>query len=118
MGASSADVFGLLTPGLTLKFFSLNLLKEHRNAMNDRWRNRIVFWLLCTVPFFLLVMFLWRGEISAFWFMTLLLVYALIYRPIVHVVRLRQLDVIEPKDTWKLFIPFYQTRYISQLWLG
>jgi hypothetical protein len=32
--------------------------------------------------------------------------------------RLLRLKVIEEKDAWKFFIPFYQSKYLKALWFG
>ena len=84
--------------------------------MEDRWLNRVVFWILCIVPFFFVFMV---GQFyGSTWFTIGLLLYIAIYRPIVHIFRLLKLNAIEEKDAWKFFIPFYQTKYIKTLWLG
>jgi hypothetical protein len=53
-----------------------------------------------------------------YWFVALLLIYVLIYRPILHIFRLLNLKVIEKKDAWKFFIPFHQAKYLRALWFG
>jgi len=84
--------------------------------MEDKWLNRIGFWMLAIVPLYLV--FLISQFYGSFWFVTFLLLYIVIYRPILHIIRLLKLGVIEEKDAWKFFIPFYQTKYIKELWLG
>ena len=84
--------------------------------MEDKWLNRVAFWILCIVPFFFV--FIVGQFYGPVWFTICLLLYATIYRPIVHIFRLLKLKAIEEKDAWKFFIPFYQTKYIKTLWLG
>lgn len=84
--------------------------------MNDRYLKRLLFWALAIVPFWFL--FIIRGTFGAYWFVSFLLIYALIYRPIIHIFRLLDLNRIEEKDAWKFFIPFYDTRYLRSIWLG
>ena len=86
--------------------------------MSDKWVNRIVFWLLCAIPWAALLMMLKFKMIDTAWFVIGLLLYGLFYRPFVNIYRLMQLGAIEEKDAWKLFIPLYQSRYIKSLWLG
>lgn len=84
--------------------------------MNNRWRNRITFWLLCIIPFYFV--FLLGQYYGPTWFVFSLMFYAAIYRPILAIYRLLQLGLIEKKDAWKLFIPFYHTSYTVALWVG
>lgn len=84
--------------------------------MSTKWRNRITFWALCIVPF--LAMILMSRMIGPYWFSLGLLGYIFLYRPFVHINRLLQLGVIEERDAWRLFIPFYSARFMKPLWLG
>jgi hypothetical protein len=84
--------------------------------MNDKWVNRITFWLLAVVPF--AGLFLLLSLYGAFWFSAFLLIYILLYRPILHIFRLLTLKKIDEKDAWKLFLPFYHTRYWKNIWFG
>jgi hypothetical protein len=86
--------------------------------MSEKWVNRIVFWLLCAIPWAALLMMLRFEMIDSSWFAIGLILYALYYRPFVHINRLMQLGAIEEKDAWKLFIPLYSSRYLKALWLG
>jgi hypothetical protein len=76
--------------------------------MNEKGKSRLIgivlFWVAAIVPFF--VIFMIKDLLEGFWFVNLLFIYFLIYRPILHIFRLLQLKVIEKKDAWKLFIPF------------
>lgn len=84
--------------------------------MTDRWLNRIVFWILAIVPFWCL--FIVLGFYGGMWFGMGLIVYALVYRPIIEIYRLLKLERIEEKDAWKFFIPFYSTKYSKSIWFG
>jgi hypothetical protein len=86
--------------------------------MSEKWVNRIVFWLLCVIPLVSLVLMGKFKIIDPAWFVIGLLLYALYYRPFVHINRLMQLRAIDEKDAWKLFVPFYHSRYLKTLWLG
>jgi hypothetical protein len=57
-------------------------------------------------------------EYGSVWFAAMMSVYALIYRPVIHIVRLLKLKAIERKNAWKLFIPFYGSKYLRPLWFG
>jgi hypothetical protein len=89
---------------------------------NEKRRSRlaeiVLFWVLAVVPFFALMMMIHKFNRSPWLFISLLLTYAMIYRPILHIFRLSRLKVIEKKDAWKFFIPFYETKYFKDLWLG
>lgn len=81
-----------------------------------RLKGAIVFWLLVIVPLAGLFLALeWYGK-SAFFFG--LIIYAIVYRPVLNIVRLLQLKKISRKDIWKFFIPFYDIKYTKSLWLG
>jgi hypothetical protein len=86
--------------------------------MSDKWVNRIVFWLLCAIPWASLMMMLKFKMLDSTWFVIGFFLYLFYYLPFVHINRLMQLRAIEEKDAWKLFIPFYSSRYMKTLWLG
>ncbi|MEJ7645592.1 MAG: hypothetical protein WKF87_13445 [Chryseolinea sp.] len=84
--------------------------------MDDKWLNRIVFWLLVAVPLVVLVMLV--PLIGPVLFTMGVFLYAAVYRPIVNIFRLLRLGAIEEKDAWKFFIPFYHTRFMKRLFFG
>jgi hypothetical protein len=84
--------------------------------MNDKTVNRIAFWLLAMLPVWGL--FIVMDVFGSFWFAAFLMVYVLIYRPILHIFRLLQLKKIDERDAWKFFIPFYHNKYIRTIWFG
>lgn len=84
--------------------------------MKDRLAGIILFWVAAIVPF--LGLFILLKLYGTYWFVTFLLIYALIYRPILHIVRLLSLKAIEEKDAWKFFIPFYHNKYFKSMWFG
>jgi len=86
--------------------------------MSDKWLNRIAFWLLCIIPLTSLVLMSKFKIVDPVFFAIGLIIYAIYYRPFVHIYRLKQLRAIEEKDAWKLFIPFYHNRFFKVLWLG
>ena len=46
----------------------------------------------------------------------LILLYVLIYRPIIHGLRLQELGIIDKKEFWFLFSPFYSVKYFTNLY--
>lgn len=64
-----------------------------------------------------LVVYLYESELyeSA---LIAILVYALIYRPLVDGHRLIRLGQLPKKDRWKMFIPFYGSKYFGALYFG
>ncbi len=88
--------------------------------MNKNVRSRLIgivlFWAAAIIPF--LGIFMINKVFGAYWFVTLLLIYTLVYRPILHIFRLLRLKVIEEKDAWKSFIPFHDAKYMKDLWFG
>lgn len=85
--------------------------------MNKQLTGTIIFWLGAALP--LAGIFVIHSIIdSAVFFFWALLSYALVYRPLLNIGRLLSLDVIEKKDAWRVFIPFYHTRYMKEIWFG
>jgi hypothetical protein len=82
----------------------------------NKWISRILFWLFAILPFLGLLFVL--KQYGSVWFTMMLLVYVFAYRPVLHIVRLLNLGLINKNEIWKLFIPFYQTKFIKSLWLG
>ena len=88
-------------------------------CMNEKVKRRleiILFWIAAIVPF--VAIFMLGGVYGSYGFVVSLSIYAVIYRPLLHIVRLLSLKVIDKRNAWKLFIPFYQTRYLKALWFG
>ncbi len=84
--------------------------------MQDKWLSRVTFWILAVVP--MLLLFPVRTVFGNYWFVSGLMLYIFIYRPILHIFRLLHLKRIEEKDAWKFFIPFYGARYTNTLFFG
>jgi len=47
-----------------------------------------------------------------------ILMYVLVYRPLVDSHRLIRLGQMPKKDRWKMFIPFYGAKYFGALYFG
>ena len=86
--------------------------------MSNKGLNRIVFWALCIIPFVSIVLIAKSKAVDPLWPILGIIIYALYYRPFLHINRLMKLGAIEEKDAWRLFIPFYSARYMKVLWLG
>jgi hypothetical protein len=87
-------------------------------SMNARRRffGIVLFWMAAIVP--VLGTLLINKFFGAYWFVTFMFIYALIYRPILNIYRLLSLKAIEEKDAWRFFIPFHHATYLKTLWLG
>ncbi len=75
-----------------------------------------IFYLLIIIPLGLMVLIALFGH--PVFFMILLLVYALLYRPLIHIKKLISMGAIKSKESWKLFIPFMELRYFKDLYLN
>ena len=51
-------------------------------------------------------------------FVIAILIYALIYRPIIDGLRLISKQVITKRQSWKLFIPFWHIKWMKDLYLS
>ncbi|MGC1243943.1 MAG: hypothetical protein WA874_20280 [Chryseosolibacter sp.] len=88
--------------------------------MNNKWKNRFLYWTLATIPLLAIVMLSSLKILDSFFFFMFLLFYTFTYRPLLDIRRLLSLGVIEEKDAWRFFVPFAidKIRYIKPLWLG
>ena len=86
--------------------------------MTNKWRNRVLYWILATLP--LVSICLGSDILGPMWFVGFLLFYTLIYRPALDTRRLMSLQAIEEKDAWRFFIPLAVDRipYTKKLWWG
>lgn len=85
--------------------------------MKKQLAGTIIFWLSAAAP--LAGIFVIHSILdNRVFFFSALLVYAFLYRPLLNMGRLISLNVIERKEAWKLFIPFYHNRYMKEIWLG
>jgi hypothetical protein len=76
----------------------------------------IAFWLLVIFP--LAGLFVVHKAYGGNAFVYGLIIYAIVYRPILNIIRLLGLKKITRKDIWKFFIPFYEVKYTKSLWCG
>lgn len=76
----------------------------------------IAFWMSAIFPFLLLYPL--SKMYGGYWLIIALLFYAMLYRPMIHIVRLLDLGKIQSKDAIKFFIPFYSAKFTKSLWLG
>jgi len=77
----------------------------------------VAFWLLVILPLLGLLQALKYDDDYTFFFG--LIIYAIVYRPILNIMRLLALKKICRKDIWKFYIiPFYELKYTKSLWLG
>jgi len=64
-----------------------------------------------------LMVYLYERELYATTLVAIL-VYVLLYRPLVDSHRLIRLGEMPRKDRWKMFIPFYGAKYFGALYFG
>ncbi len=76
----------------------------------------VAFWLLVIFPLVGLLQALKCGDDYTFFYG--LIIYAIVYRPVLHVIRLLDLKKISRREIWKMFIPFYDIKYTKALWWG
>jgi hypothetical protein len=67
--------------------------QTNRGCMNEKVRSRLIgivlFWAAAIIPFW--GIFMINKVFGAYWFVTFMFIYVLIYRPILHIVRLLRL---------------------------
>jgi hypothetical protein len=69
-------------------------------------KNLITFHLLLFTPFLILYVVFKGGYINANAFLLLFFIIAFVYRPLPLAYRMIYLELLNPKDWWKTFMPF------------
>jgi len=81
-------------------------------------KNIWIYYLLIISPLILLG-FLGSGTLGDTGFVIFLLVYVLLYRPLIDGLRLKAVCDLGSRELYKLYIPFYgHTKYFKQLYLS
>jgi hypothetical protein len=81
-------------------------------------RNIYIYYIAILVPLIVIILIrLTYGSDSLF--AILLLIYALIYRPVTDSIRLIKKKVIQKGEIWKIFIPFFwRTKWFKELYFS
>ena len=74
---------------------------------NNRWQNLIVYYIVILVPLGMLIFLSKTHQINSDLFAILILSYFFPYRFITDYYRLLNKGIINKKDFWKLFNPFF-----------
>lgn len=77
-----------------------------------------VFYGLIFLPFAALIAASKSGFITLNIFVVYLAVYVFLYHPCISGLRLIYLNSLMKRDFWKVFIPFWSTKYFKALFLG
>lgn len=80
-------------------------------------RNILAYYFFILVPFSLLVLSVKYDLISFMVFLIGIQIYAFLYHPYVSGLRLLALNKLEEKDFWRMFIPFWNTKFYKNLFL-
>lgn len=78
----------------------------------------LLFMVTLAIPLVVLVWLNWKHEISSAAFTVLMLVYALLYHPLISMVRLVALGSLAKKDIWKSLVPFWNWKYSTDAVFG
>jgi len=70
-----------------------------------------LFYCFLLIPFMTFVLAVKYNYISNFSFILFLIIYSLVYHPLISGIRLVQSKKISKKDFWKNFIPFWNNKY-------
>lgn len=79
-------------------------------------KNLFVYWVLIITPLLFDCLFYFQYK-SSLW-VYILLIYFLLYRPLIDGIRLHSLGLLKLGDSWKLLLPFYRWKYFSRIYLG
>lgn len=80
-------------------------------------KNILIYYLLIFIPLGVLILSSKNNLISPIVFVILLQIYAFLYHPYVSGLRLLALNKLEKKDFWRMFIPFWDTKFFKNLFL-
>ena len=78
----------------------------------------LLYYLAIIGPLLLLVILVTFYDLTPKYFMIGLLLYALIYHPLISGYRLYVSGVIERKEIWRNFIPFWNAKYFEFLFFN
>ncbi len=78
-------------------------------------RNILIFYGLIFIPLAALILSVKFALISAEIFFVLLLLYLFAYHPYVSGLRLIAMKRLNRRDLWRMFIPFWNTKYFKTL---
>ena len=76
-------------------------------------KSKALFFLLILIPIIPFLYYLRIEEGWNHWMTIYVFAYLMIYRPILDIYRLKSKGLIESKDFWKIFIPFYRLKYVK-----
>lgn len=80
-------------------------------------QNILIYYFLIFIPVLLMAVCIKYSLINSVTFFICLQVYALLYHPYVSGLRLLALNKLEKKDFWRMFIPFWDTKFFKTLFL-
>lgn len=80
-------------------------------------KNIIVYYLVITIPLFILLILIKSEIINSVWFVIILMVYTLIYRTYTDGKRLADKGIINKSDIWKMIIPGKRIKYFNDLYI-
>jgi len=76
----------------------------------------LIYYMNSIITPFIIMLYLLEHEYKL-WFVSVLFIYALIYRPIIDGLRLISKGVIPKSKFWYSFIPFWKIKWMKQLYL-
>jgi len=79
-------------------------------------KNLLVYYLSITIPLLGIFLLLKFQFINSMTFAILMVLWALIYRPITDGIRLIEKGIIQKNEIWKLFIPFWRNNWFRELY--
>jgi len=79
-------------------------------------KNLLVYYLSITIPLLVIFLLLKFQYINSMTFAILMVLWALIYRPITDGIRLIEKGIIQKNEIWKLFIPFWRNNWFRELY--
>jgi len=74
----------------------------------------MLYWFFVLVPIAMIILAYYELQNNCW--VIFLLVYVIVYRPLLDGMRLVKLNLINKSEVWKLLIPFYRIRFFKQLY--
>jgi hypothetical protein len=79
-------------------------------------KNTIAYYIVIASPVAILAILAKNKEIASDWFVTSMLLYCFVYRPITDYYRLLSKGLLSKRDFWRAFTPFLQAKYFKALY--
>tara|TARA_R110002020_G_scaffold387546_1_gene598301 strand:+ start:106534 stop:106785 length:252 start_codon:yes stop_codon:yes gene_type:complete len=80
-------------------------------------KNRFVFYSATLAPLIAILILYYKNSITSGLFITLIVIYALVYRPLLDAQRLVAKKIITQKESWRMLVPGFRLEYFREIYI-